>query len=89
MLVRSLMTDCAFQLDMVGDRFCLGDLGVACSTFLRCFQRLRIMRIVALDARLQRVVAHRIDLGKASRPGRVVGVADRTELPFSRSQRLD
>ena len=46
------------------------------------------MRVVTTDARLHRVVGDRVDLRKAGRTGRIVGMANRAESPLSGGARL-
>ena len=85
---RHVVAGGALQKCMRRQGFRSGDLRVAALAFLRGGGRLGIMRIVAGDAWLHRIVRHRIDLRESCRPGEIESMAVGAELPFTRCHGL-
>ena len=69
------VTDRAFKLHVRRQRLRAGNSGMTRRTFRRSFRWPGIVRIMAFNARLQRVVRRRNDLGETGRSGRIVNVA--------------
>lgn len=79
----------ALELNVVGDGERPRDFAVARRTLSWDCRRLRVVWVVAGEARLHRVVRHGADHGEPPRPRGVECVADGTELPFPGGGRLD
>jgi hypothetical protein len=89
MLVRCVVTLDARHRGVMRGGLESGDLAVARTARRWKVRRLRCVWIVAGDARRQRVVRDRIDLGESGRPRRIVLMTSRTEGPLGRDERLD
>ena len=72
MLLRRFVANRASEQDVMGDRLDSGDVAVAGTTLFGRLGRFGLVRAVAADTRLQRVVNYRINLRKATGPRRVV-----------------
>lgn len=86
--IRHLMTSGAIEQNMRRKRLCSCDLGVARLAFVRKSRWPRVMRAVASDARLQRVVSGRIYLRKTGWTRRIVGMATSAMLAQPRHSRV-
>ena len=86
---RYLVARGALELNVVGDGERPRDFAVARRTLSWDRWRLRVVRVVAGEARLHRIVRNGVDHGEPSRPRGVEGVADGTELPVPGRRRLD
>lgn len=82
------MTLCAVECGVAGECLGPGDFPVAGATFLWHARGYGSVGIVASDAGLYWVVCYRINLGKPSRPGRVIAMAKGTITPLSRGWRF-
>lgn len=80
MLVGSVVTCRARQRGVVRYRLLPGDLAVTGAAFTGRHRGLRLMRLVTVHARRQRVVRDRIDLRKTGGAGWVVSVTAYAEL---------
>jgi len=87
-LLGRFMAARARNVEVMRKRFGARDGGMAGFALFRRLRRLGIVRMVARDARLERIMRGRDNLRKSGGPRRQEFVAQRTTAPFSRRRKL-
>lgn len=77
-----LVANRAIEQSVMGNRLGSGDMAVAGGTLFGCPGRFGLVRAVAVNTRLPRIVNYRINLRKATGPGRVVTMTQRAIAPL-------